>query len=299
MRYIIYKSTDLLDSILLDDAAPCRFVRLTDRQLASPLFNRLIGLARRRGMFMPSLLKLLPGFSSLRRIAPGDVVIAFDMADLTLLRYLQCCVPSACTFHVFFWNPVSRLFGDAPAALSQLRRWGCRLSTFDSQDALQHQMELKEQFVRVFPVPEAMSPIYDYYYLGAQKGREEQLHTLTTLLDSLGLKGLTIVPTQRSEQISYRQNVDYVVQSRCLIELVQPGQTGITLRALEALFYQRKLITNCRAISSLPFYRPENILVWDCQDAAAIQHFLSTPITAVPADIANRYTFNSWLATFV
>ena len=302
MIHLVYKSTDLLDSILFVDGAAeasCHYVRLTDGQLASPLFNRLLRLASSRGVFFPRLLCLLPGFRALKAVRGGDVVVLFDMTHLLLIDYLRRCMPAGTVVCVFFWNPLERLFPHPAEAVGLLHRWGCRLSTFDQSDANHYDMELKNQFIRVYDLPAPQAPQYDFYYLGAAKGREELLHRLVTQLASLGLHGLTIVVQQRSQFISYHANLFNIGRSHCIIELVQPGQTGITLRALEALVYRRKLITNCTAIATLPFYHPDNILVWDTSTTAhMLRDFLSRPLAAVPDDILRLYTFTSWISSF-
>ena len=297
MRYLVYKSTDLLDSILLSAGADCRYVRLTDAHLRSRLFNRLLSHAGSTGHFFPRLFRLLPGFSALRRVRSGDVLIVFDISNPVLTDYLRRCVPTGCSLHAFFWNPLAKMFASPDEAVGMLRRQGYALSTFDGGDAQAFGLQLRRQFIATLPLPQA--PIdYDYYFVGASKGREALLRDLTTRLDSLGLKGKCVVARSSEEWISYRENIDNVARSRCLIELLQQGQQGITLRALEALVYRRKLITNCHDVASLDFYRPQNILVWDGQDADAMARFLATPMADVPADVSARYSLASWLSTF-
>ena len=48
--------------------------------------------------------------------------------------------------------------------------------------------------------------------------------------------------------ISYEENIRNVIKSRCILEIIQKGSVDITTRALEAIAYQRKFLTNCQNV---------------------------------------------------
>ena len=146
--------------------------------------------------------------------------------------------------------------------------------------------------------PSPCPTLYDYYFLGAPKGREALLSHITSRLNSLGLQGRCIMPRTKAQQISYRDNIVNVVSSRCLIEIVQEGQADITLRALEALVYGRKLITTCTGVVNYDFYHPQNILLWADQDDDHLRRFLSSPVVPVAPHIVKAYSTKAWLSSF-
>ena len=48
-----------------------------------------------------------------------------------------------------------------------------------------------------------------------------------------------------------------------MLELNQDGAVGMTSRFLEAVMYNKKLITNSIAVKDSPFYRPQYIQVYN------------------------------------
>ena len=52
----------------------------------------------------------------------------------------------------------------------------------------------------------------------------------------------------------YKDVVSEIQSANCILELVQPGQKSQTVRYMEAVCYNRKLLTNNRNIEELPFY---------------------------------------------
>ena len=61
----------------------------------------------------------------------------------------------------------------------------------------------------------------------------------------------------RSSYLSYGEYLQHVKKTKCILELMQEGATGYTLRVWEALVYGKKLLTNNPAILEAPFYDPE------------------------------------------
>lgn len=199
--------------------------------------------------------------------------------------------------YLIFWNPLEKMFThESVSAVQTLKAWGFELSTFDKKDALQYNILYKPQFIRKLSL-DAVSPRYDYYFIGAPKGRETQLKEITQVLDSAGLRGLCITPKSPSECISYRENIRNVMRSRIVIEVVQKGQEGITLRALEALIYGKKLITTCNDISTYDFYSPQNILIWKGK-GTDIDSFLLSKFTPPSEAILQKYDIATWAESF-
>ena len=297
MRYLLYKSTNLLDSILLGEESGCRYIRLTDKDLKSRLFNKLLLLASKKSLFLPWLLKLIPAFRQLRAVSKGDTVIIFDIDNLTFIKYLKLSIPDSVHFHVFYWNPIDKMFGaDTQSAISSLKDMGAIISTFDKKDADSYQLIYKDQFIRPLPV-QPTGPEYDYYFIGQSKGREKVLERITYQLKAEGLDGLCLIPKSPKEQISYQENIGNVLNSKCLLEIVQAGQSGITLRALEALIYQKKLITTCKDIVNYDFYHPKNIMIWN-DEITHLKPFIQSESNPIDEHIIKKYSFKNWIQSF-
>lgn len=55
-------------------------------------------------------------------------------------------------------------------------------------------------------------------------------------------------------RISYSETLRRMEKSNCILEILQPGQGGGTLRYFEAVCYNKKLLTTNRMITEYPFY---------------------------------------------
>lgn len=56
--------------------------------------------------------------------------------------------------------------------------------------------------------------------------------------------------------IPYEENVQRLRKAKCILEVMHKGYVGITQRYLEAVFYNKKLLSNNQEIKELPYYDP-------------------------------------------
>lgn len=57
-----------------------------------------------------------------------------------------------------------------------------------------------------------------------------------------------------SYMLPYRDYLEHMKKTNCLLEIIQEGSSGYTLRVWEALVYGKKLLTNNKNIINAPFY---------------------------------------------
>lgn len=123
------------------------------------------------------------------------------------------------------------------------------------------------------------------YFCGATKGRESEIVSfyrrcsakkIETSMDIIctdeNIKSL-ISPRDRGARL--RKKDDYLlypeVLSRslgysCILEIVQKNQTALTLRAYEAVCYNRKLLTNNKTILEFPYYNKRYMQYFESMD---------------------------------
>ena len=111
-------------------------------------------------------------------------------------------------------------------------------------------------------------PYSDVYFLGQPKNRLDEIFEIYEYLVKQGLKVdmiLTKVPKDKqrySDEIkyinwmSYQENIQHVIHSKCILEVMQKGGKGYTQRCLEAIGLRKKLLTNNSEISKSDFYDP-------------------------------------------
>jgi hypothetical protein len=240
------------------------------------------------------------GFSALHTLLPGDRLVLTDVRNLRTLKAVRRIVPQGVRLYDYFCDPVSYLFHgrDAVEELAHIESMGYRIVSFDPVDAQRYGLSPSEQYFRYPDAEEALPAEHDFFFCGIPKDRETALTELRRQLEAEGFACKFVIPHSRDEIMPYRLYIDCLRRSRCLVDWVQQGQTGLTRRPLEALFFGKKLITNNADIVNYPFYQPENILVLDGTDKADIQGFMKTPCVTVDDAIKQRYDVNTWLKNF-
>ena len=67
---------------------------------------------------------------------------------------------------------------------------------------------------------------------------------------------------------------------------------------MEALFLERKLITNKTDIKNYDFYNHDNIFILGEDNINEIKEFINKPYKKIDQDIIDYYDFDQWLNRF-
>lgn len=303
-RYIFDGAAEALRPIFLPDFT---------RQPADPIHKILKFLVIGRIPVGPRLAAWLTGFEGwkeLRHVRPTDRFIADGVTNPRTLQAIAWILPEAVRKYNYFNNSLRfALPGkDIGALMDRMRHMGYHLITFDPDDAASYHLQLTEQFYRdpaVLPQPGASTmseaspsaiPTHaEAFFCGENKGRRADLSRLQQTLEAAGLTCRFIIVDKPSQYISYDEYLRHLSACQCLIDWVQADQAGITRRPIEALFWQKKLITNHKALLQADFYHPDNIFIVGHDDAARLPHFLQQPLAPIPASVKQRYDVNHWL----
>lgn len=69
---------------------------------------------------------------------------------------------------------------------------------------------------------------------------------------------------------------------------------------MEAMFYNKKLITNNIHIKEYDFYIPRNIFILQERNISELKDFLDLPIIEIAQEIKNKYRFSGgWMKDFL
>ena len=198
--------------------------------------------------------------------------------------------------------------------LSMKENYNFEISSFDIEDCHRYNLTYNNQVAPFFRDISNSKPISNsIFFFGKDKGRLSHLRGLADEFRSLGyVCDFNVVPddrkkysahafdgVKRADYTAYRDIVKRELSSNLLLEVLQDGQGGITWRALEAMFYKRKLITNFENIKRYDFYNPNNIYIIGLDDKNRLEQFLKTPYQEIPEIIKNRYTFMGWLQNMI
>jgi hypothetical protein len=83
-----------------------------------------------------------------------------------------------------------------------------------------------------------------------------------------------------------------IENSKCVIDLSHSHQSGLTMRAIETLGMQKKLVTNNKMIKEYDFYNKDNIYV--IGDDIGLKEFMLKPYVKINQKILNQYALDSW-----
>lgn len=89
--------------------------------------------------------------------------------------------------------------------------------------------------------------------------------------------------------------VDYICASRCVIDINRPGQKGLTMRTIEALGSQRKLITTNEDVSSYDLYDASGVQIVDRNAPVVPAEFLMSSDRPFDDAVRERYSVGNWV----
>lgn len=148
--------------------------------------------------------------------------------------------------------------------------------TFDSGESKQYGMPIFSEYESKANIPVKSEIESDMFFAGRAKDRLPKLLKAYGIFKEAGLKVyyyLTGVPVEdqislpgivyAEKNMSYYEMLCHTVNTRCVLEINQEGASGYTSRFLEAVLYDKKLITNNEFIRQSKFYKSGNIQIVD------------------------------------
>lgn len=81
-------------------------------------------------------------------------------------------------------------------------------------------------------------------------------------------------------------------QSKAVVDIQHPKQTGLTMRTIEMLGANKKMITTNADIQNYDFYHPNNICIVDREKVVVPTEFMTATFVPVDEKIKERYSIN-------
>ncbi len=317
MLYIIASNDSFLSHFLLES--------VSGRDDISIIFHpkRQPGLRRSLLQFLDTALVRVTGKSfmydaeyveCLKAIGENDSVLFFSIEKLTELKIVRRLIKARKTT-LFFWNPLmnrNRLERERRVYVESLKKLA-NLCTFDPDDAARFGLKLVPQVYRnvMSFLQGEVTPDIDVYFVGRDKGRLSKLLNLEQLLQDAQLTThFHIIRGDRAaysaddlshlstRKLSMQDNIKMIRRSRCLLELLQNNQSGLTMRSLEAAFFGKKLITdNLRMVES-DLYDPERVFLIGRDDPKLLRDFVLSPCPIVSQTVLDQHDIRYWCEQF-
>ena len=147
--------------------------------------------------------------------------------------------------------------------------------SYDKGDARMYNYVYHPTFMSKIPLEKVEEDHSDFCFVGLPKNRLDKIYDVYLYLSSLGYKCDFVISGLKGKEqrisgikyighdMSYYDYLQHVVNSDCIVEIMQENAQGFTLRTWEALLYNKKLLTNNADVENTNFYNPSQIIVFD------------------------------------
>ena len=144
---------------------------------------------------------------------------------------------------------------------SESKRYGfCKIQVMCSSYPVEmSERDIKSDVVFVGKVKDRLDVVVEAYKLLYKAG----LVCDFTLVHSEPIQNLPVGIAVRKEPMPYTEMLQRVVNSKCVFEVTQKGIGAMTSRVLEALCYNKKLISDNMELSKLSYYKEEYMQLFE------------------------------------
>lgn len=180
-------------------------------------------------------------------------------------------------------------------AIMALQANGSKIFSFDRADCQQYGFTFYNQFAAAVAQKSNPTPNYDFCFIGKNKGRDQLLNPIKAQANASGysMRISYIGDTTGAhfqKQIAYTHYLELQLDCRCVVDINQQGQQGLTLRPLEAAMYGKKLLSNNQSLKKHALFHPDNILIMDTEmHARDLNTFMEKPVQPVHTEILQQH----------
>lgn len=99
----------------------------------------------------------------------------------------------------------------------------------------------------------------------------------------------------RFDKIGSSDIAEIIDNTKVVLDIQHPNQTGLTIRTIEMIGMNKKLITTNESIKKYDFYNPNNIAVINRNYIEIPQEFYEIPFQKVDDKIYLKYSLENWI----
>lgn len=175
--------------------------------------------------------------------------------------------------------------------------------TYDYSDACKYDINFRITMYKPLPKKNKKAIQTDFIYLGRDKCRGDDIVNFYNIIKDKYTSNIRILnhPGELNCKVfvDYEKYIHEVINSKVILDIVQYPSESITLRALEALFFDKKIITNNIKIANLEIYDllRDNMLFIDYAtvNLNQIDSFMKKRLKKIPLKDKEKYIFENWL----
>ena len=97
------------------------------------------------------------------------------------------------------------------------------------------------------------------------------------------------------EMLPFETLYQTYADSRCVMDVENRGQHGLTMRSIEILGLKRKFITTNKDIVNYDFYNPNNILIIDRENPVVNMDWFKKPYEELDENLYGKYSLRNWI----
>lgn len=242
-------------------------------------------------------------------------IIVFDSTLKKDIRLLENIYKKATTDKLYFysWNMVTdaKWFEKTKLLVEKAK---FRYYSYDEGDCNKYNINFNTIMYDSYLSMNKTKIEYDTVFVGFLKDRKEDIQRLYKKLIDAELIPKFVIVTQninqinrqeypfdfRSNYLNYYDYLQLVNKSNAILDIAQQGQLGYSMRVMEAIFLNKKLITTNIHIKDAKFYNENNILIINFDDISATQinEFIDKKFIPYDEKIKKYYSMESWIERF-
>lgn len=245
------------------------------------------------------------------QLSNAKKVIIFDYGYQNCMeKYIKKINPS-CEIFLFCWNKIDKYHNNNTKFTIK-----SNIFSTDKGDCEKYNLKYNHIFYPT-ELHEEWNPDVknNLYFIGADKGRADELLSLHHLFISCGINSnIQMFSNEKSSEfrnkygeiltttsINYTEYINNVRKAGILLDINQKSQRAITMRVLESVVYSKKLITTNQEVRSFSFYNKNNILIADSEtplSANMIRDFIEMPFQPYSPEVLYEIGFEHWINGF-
>lgn len=173
--------------------------------------------------------------------------------------------------------------------------------SFDKGNVIKYGLKFNSTFYsnKLSKLGDGQKSVYDVVYIGRDKSRNSFLNNIENVFKTNQINYWFHVVKDEADYMDYNDYLEFVYKSKCILDITQDGQQGLTMRFMESLFLEKKLITNNINIVTYDFYNPHNIFIIGHDDYKNLKEFLSAPYICIEKRIISQYDVLEWSQRFI
>lgn len=222
-------------------------------------------------------------------------IIFFDNGYNEVFSYWIKKINPKCKTILWIWNPINdrhiRFLNDKNLdeiysySKKDSEKYGIKYNTTF------YNKELKENLIQ-------NNQGYDIVFLGRNKNRKYIIEDFKNEIEKYKLKTNFKIIEDGEKEISYYEYLNWINKSKAVLDIVNDIYQGPTLRTMESIFLNKKMITNNREVMNYKFYNKNNFFIIGVDDMNKIESFISSSYKKIDDKVLNYFEFENWLLRF-